>query len=147
MEQLFLARSRHDGVDPTTDTPGYRFRCEGEYWTIEYDGSLCRLRDTRGLRYLARLLAQPGTGIPATDLAAAGTRVRTAEAARTNGDTAAPAPDREHARIAVSRCIQSAMARIAGAHPTLARHLEVTIRRGYVCSYCPDPRVPIRWET
>jgi hypothetical protein len=132
---LFLAPSRHDRVDAAMATPSCRFRCEGEYWTIEYDGSLCRLRDTRGLRYLARLLAEPGTGIAAADLAAAVPR------------TPMSTPDREHARIAVSRCIQSALTRIADAHPTLARHLEVTIRRGYVCTYLPDPRVPIRWET
>ncbi len=125
---------------------GCRFRCEGEYWTIEYDGSLCRLRDTRGLRYLARLLAEPGTSIPAVDLATTVPRgLSREEPGRPDGQLAAP--DREHARLAVSRCIQSALMRIAGAHPTLARHLEVTIRRGYVCTYCPDPRVPIRWET
>jgi hypothetical protein len=133
-------------VDATTATPGCRFLCEGEYWTIEYDGSLCRLRDTRGLRYLARLLAAPGTGIPALDLAAGATSMGPEPGGSGNG-TATPPPDREHARIAVSRCIQSALTRIAGAHPTLARHLEVTIRRGYVCTYSPDPRVPISWQT
>src|SRR5262249_3306052 len=25
------------------------FRCEGEYWTLAYEGSVCRLRDSKGL--------------------------------------------------------------------------------------------------
>jgi tetratricopeptide (TPR) repeat protein len=38
------------------------FRQEGEYWTVVFDGSVVRLRDAKGLRYLARLLAHPGRG-------------------------------------------------------------------------------------
>jgi hypothetical protein len=47
------------------------FRCEGEYWTISYDGAVVRLRDAKGLRHLARLLAHPGREFHAVDLAAA----------------------------------------------------------------------------
>jgi len=32
------------------------FRIEGEYWTNAFDGQICRLRDTKGLRYVAHLL-------------------------------------------------------------------------------------------
>jgi hypothetical protein len=48
------------------------FRREGEYWTVAYDGDNFRLRDSKGLHYLARLLAQPGHDIPALELAQAG---------------------------------------------------------------------------
>jgi hypothetical protein len=47
------------------------FRREGEYWTVAYDGEVVRLRDSKGLRHLARLLAQPGQELLATDLEAA----------------------------------------------------------------------------
>ena len=47
------------------------FRREGEYWTIEYAGTVCRLRDAAGLRYLAFLLGRPGEKVPATDDSAA----------------------------------------------------------------------------
>jgi hypothetical protein len=47
------------------------FRREGEYWTIAYDGSVVRLRDTKGLRYLAQMLAHPGREFHAIDLEAA----------------------------------------------------------------------------
>jgi hypothetical protein len=47
------------------------FRREGEYWTIAYQGSVVRLRDAKGLRHLARLLAQPGREFHVVDLEAA----------------------------------------------------------------------------
>jgi hypothetical protein len=50
------------------------FRREGEYWTVVFDGSVVRLKDTKGLRYLARLLAHPGREFHATELEAAQSR-------------------------------------------------------------------------
>jgi hypothetical protein len=47
------------------------FRREGEYWTVAYQGSVVRLKDAKGLRHLARLLAHPGREFHATDLEAA----------------------------------------------------------------------------
>src|SRR5262245_51244674 len=44
-------------------------RKEGEYWTIEYGGKALRLKDSKGLSYLARLLCSPGTDFHALDLA------------------------------------------------------------------------------
>jgi len=46
------------------------FRQEGEYWTLAYRGKTARLRDTKGLSYIARLLAQPGRDLHVRDLAA-----------------------------------------------------------------------------
>ncbi len=48
-----------------------RFHAEGEYWSITFAGETVRLRDLKGLRYLARLLGQPGREFHALDLAAA----------------------------------------------------------------------------
>jgi hypothetical protein len=50
------------------------FRREGEYWTVRYQGSVVRLRDAKGLRHLARLLADPGREFHAVDLEAAQSR-------------------------------------------------------------------------
>jgi hypothetical protein len=44
-------------------------RREGEYWTIAHDGLLCRLKDARGLHYIAYLVAHPGCELHAVDLA------------------------------------------------------------------------------
>ncbi|HXQ96580.1 MAG TPA: hypothetical protein VN800_06625, partial [Candidatus Acidoferrales bacterium] len=44
------------------------FRREGEYWTVVFSGSGFRLRDAKGMRYLARLLAEPGRELHVLDL-------------------------------------------------------------------------------
>ncbi|HEX5951221.1 MAG TPA: hypothetical protein VFZ96_09470, partial [Actinomycetota bacterium] len=44
------------------------FRREGEYWTVVYDDSVARLRDSKGMRYLSVLLAHPGREFHAVDL-------------------------------------------------------------------------------
>jgi hypothetical protein len=49
------------------------FRREGEFWTIAYGGTLLRLRDIKGLRYIAALLASPGREIHVLELATAST--------------------------------------------------------------------------
>ena len=45
-----------------------KFQREGEYWTVEYEGRVLRLRDSKGIRVLARLLADPGRPFAALDL-------------------------------------------------------------------------------
>jgi tetratricopeptide (TPR) repeat protein len=47
------------------------FRHEGEFWTIAHAGTVIRLRDTRGLRYLACLVTHPDQEIHVSDLIAA----------------------------------------------------------------------------
>jgi tetratricopeptide (TPR) repeat protein len=47
------------------------FRREGEYWSITFEGRTVRLRDGKGVRYLARLLADPGHAVHVLDLVAA----------------------------------------------------------------------------
>lgn len=48
------------------------FRRQGEYWSIRFGNDSFRLKDSKGLRYLARLLAEPGREFLAFDLATAG---------------------------------------------------------------------------
>lgn len=47
------------------------FRREGEYWSILYEGEAFRLKDLKGLRYIARLLAEPSREFHVLDLVAA----------------------------------------------------------------------------
>ena len=169
------------------------FRKEGEYWTIVYDGTVCRLRDTRGLQYLAQLLRQPGRKIPVQALvstppaapltkrpkrcspneAVYRARLRVLREELKDAQASADAmraqvllheialvqrlrrsaavaqrvgPDVERARLTVTKGIKSAMEKIRTAHPALAGHLMVTLRRGYFCSYTPDPQRPMHWE-
>jgi hypothetical protein len=53
----------------------------------------------------------------------------------------------ERARVAVSKGLSAAIDRIARRHPALGEHLRVTVKRGYSCTYAPDPRISIRWES
>jgi tetratricopeptide (TPR) repeat protein len=43
---------------------------EGDYWSISFEGRVLRMKDGRGLRYLAALLERPGKDQWAVDLAA-----------------------------------------------------------------------------
>ena len=47
------------------------FRREGDYWTVTFEGHTVRVRDLKGMRYLARLLADPGREFHVLDLVAA----------------------------------------------------------------------------
>jgi hypothetical protein len=115
-------------------------RREGEYWSLGFAGQTISLRDTRGVCYLVALLRAPGHRLHAVDL-------RAGAGANRDGRRGARAieGEPERARLAVTKGIKSALARVARAHPALGRHLMTTVRCGYFCSYLPDPRHPIRW--
>ncbi len=49
------------------------FRREGDYWSVVFEGRTVRVRDLKGMRYLARLLAHPGRDFHVLDLVAAET--------------------------------------------------------------------------
>jgi tetratricopeptide (TPR) repeat protein len=82
-EELALAATRTGGgseaareVPPApegtpSDSAGI-FHREGEYWTLAYAGKTFRLRDAKGLHYIAHLLAAPGTEVHVGDLVALG---------------------------------------------------------------------------
>jgi hypothetical protein len=56
---------------PTAAAGPPSFRREGDFWAISYGGADVRLRDGKGLRYLAHLLAREGQEVAAVALAAA----------------------------------------------------------------------------
>src|SRR5262249_39267052 len=47
-------------------------RCEGDYWTVAYGDVVARVKDLKGLHYLARLLGSPGEEFHVLDLIGAG---------------------------------------------------------------------------
>src|SRR5262249_40481010 len=65
--QELLRRQRAAGRAGSS-AAAHLFRRDGDYWTIRYEGRVQRLRDTKGLRYLARLLHQPGEAVPVAEL-------------------------------------------------------------------------------
>jgi tetratricopeptide (TPR) repeat protein len=60
------------------------FRREGEYWSVFFDGRGVRIRDAKGMRHLARLLADPGREFHVLDM------VRMEEGLPENVDRADP---------------------------------------------------------
>jgi hypothetical protein len=64
------------------------FRRDGDYWTLAFDGRTLQLRDVKGLRYIAALLARPGREVHAPELLAAA-----------NGGASEAAPPAEGAPI------------------------------------------------
>ena len=73
------------------------FRQQGEYWTVAYEGSVVHVKDAKGLRHLARLLAHPGREFHAVDLEAADSQGKQATPAapqgRADGDALEVRPD------------------------------------------------------
>ena len=63
----------HDALDEQPVASVNVFRREGDYWTVIFDGHTVRVRDLKGMRYLARLLADPGREYHVLDLVAAET--------------------------------------------------------------------------
>jgi hypothetical protein len=56
------------GLGPSSEPSDGRFKLEGEYWTIGYEGHVLRLKDSKGLRILAVLLGKPGQPHASLDL-------------------------------------------------------------------------------
>lgn len=55
-------------VGPDAEPERCIFRCEGEMRTLTFQGTTVRLKDLKGMRYLERLLAEPGREFHVLDL-------------------------------------------------------------------------------
>jgi tetratricopeptide (TPR) repeat protein len=60
-----------DAPDKRAVAGANAFHREGDYWSVTFDGHTVHIRDLKGMRYLARLLADPGREFHVLDLAAA----------------------------------------------------------------------------
>ena len=106
-----------DGTDEPPAPDLSVFRREGDYWSLEFEGRTVRVRDLKGMHYLARLLAHPGREFHALDLVAAesvggsavgeqpyrrtaahGTRRCRRDARRTRQECVPPTPRRDRRR-------------------------------------------------
>ena len=64
---------RPEASDAHPTANGNTFCREDDYWLVVFDGYTVRLRDLKGMHYLARLLADPGREFHVLDLVAAET--------------------------------------------------------------------------
>jgi hypothetical protein len=109
------------------------FRKEGDYWTLAYEGTVLRLRDSKGMSALAFLLARPRERVAAAlVLGADGAEHETAATA-------------EQSRVTVTKRIRAALKKIQEHHPSLGHHLATCIKTGQFCSYTPNPERPFSW--
>ena len=209
---------------PQGEQPATVFRREGDYWTIVFAGRVARLKDAKGLHYIAYLLRHPGREFHVSELIAAigdagpdlstetraepiGRDARASDAIHERGlSDAGPvldakakaeykrriddlrseleeaerfndpgraarareeieaiseqltaavglggrdrvaASDAERARLAVTKRIKAALAKIRDANPVLAQHLGAAITTGYFCSYAPKADTPTSWS-
>jgi hypothetical protein len=116
------------------------FRREGDYWTIEYDRAVVRLRDAKGLRYLEPLLRHPGRSFHVAELIRVAARPDERRPAAEDGT----AETVERARKAVTNRIRQTLARIASVHHALGLHLRNAVHTGTRCTYTPER--PTRWS-
>ncbi len=213
-----LPLRRKDGtVQPAASV----FRQEGDYWTIAYEGSVFRLKDCTGARYLSHLLQHPHKEFHVFDLVDVGGSRASVHASRkqgaavlaetglhaTDGGDAGPlldskaraaykrrladlhseleeaqgfndigrmeklqqevaflsrqlavglglhpqyrraAASADQVRVNVTRAIKRVIKKIATQHRALGLHLANTVSTGRFCSYTPDPRLPISWQS
>src|SRR5829696_6555531 len=71
--ELQAARAILDRIEVAVGTTADAnvFRREGDYWSVVFEGRTVRVRDLKGMRYLAHLLAHPGREFHVLDLVAA----------------------------------------------------------------------------
>ena len=68
--RVLAARGQPRPPGRAQDTGGNVFRRDGDVWTVAFGGRTTALKDAKGLRDLAVLLAAPGREVAAADLAA-----------------------------------------------------------------------------
>src|SRR5262249_3441727 len=55
-----LGAQTGDATADATSPTAALFRHEGDFWTLAYQGAVCRVKDAKGLHYIAYLLRHPG---------------------------------------------------------------------------------------
>jgi tetratricopeptide (TPR) repeat protein len=159
-----------DGVEeeispPSVDADTFTMSQVGDSWSLRYGNVEFHLKDMRGVRLLATLVAEPGREFHVLDLSAGSkaptepidrgdagealdeearhqyqTRVsdlqEELEEAESWNDSARAERAREELEF-VQRRIRDAIRRIESHHPGLAKHLGRSVRTGTYCAYEP----------
>jgi DNA-binding CsgD family transcriptional regulator len=77
VERGFVSQAQARGVESASvrgesqGETGNIFRREGDYWILAYQGTVCRLKDSKGLHYIAFLLHSPGREFHTIDIVTA----------------------------------------------------------------------------
>jgi hypothetical protein len=117
---------------PNSESPTPNiFRRDGDYWTLAYQGHECRLKDAKGLHYIAALVREPKREFHVLDLllltdpppAATAAEEQLSTARRTFGNTDESPQADAHARTAYKSRLQEVQAELdeADRHHDLGR--------------------------
>ncbi len=142
---------RHDSSAASHGAPKFDpiegvFNCEGDYWTISLGGVEMRLRNTKGLVYLAHLVARPRQSIASNELARIGSAATRKNARGAFDGGTGNAISAERTRVMVTKAIKSAIRNIRLLDTPAGHSLATSIRTGYACVYEPDPVHPVSWR-
>src|SRR5262249_16650936 len=89
------------------------FRHEGDFWTLAYQGTVCRVKDAKGLHYIAYLLRHPEHEFHVLDLVATVEGNREAEGARRAGTARVETGDQRAVRGEQGLPVLDATAKVA----------------------------------
>jgi len=104
---------------------------DGRQWRITLGRQGVQIAHSVGMLHLAVLLNNPGRDIPAVEL------VMGTVAFGKSADQSVP-DNQERARLAVTKAIRRAIARVSEADAVIGEHLKRTVHTGVRCSYLPD---------
>ena len=131
-------------------------RHEKGVWSVEFAGSVVRLMDRKGARYLLALLARPGHALHVLDLVGdpdtvgqqrgAGGALAPVAAGAGEGDRRHLVLEIERARQNATKAIRATIERLGDMNAALGAHLRNSVRTGVHCTYLPDPRTPVVWD-
>ena len=74
-EELGMSLASQIRPDAPATVDRARLAREGDYWAVDFGGDSFRVRDSKGMHHLARLLQSPGIELHALDLVLAGGRM------------------------------------------------------------------------
>jgi tetratricopeptide (TPR) repeat protein len=140
----------------TTPAAQARLVLEGEYWVAEPAGHAVRLRDRKGIGYLARLVERPHRDLSALELSGAGEAAPRGDAGELLDDEAKRAYRRrvEDLREEIDEAerwndperAERATAELDFVTAELARHLAASVRTGAYCRYAPEAGEEVTWR-
>ena len=144
-----LARVGAARNDPSPDDAGNVFRRAGDTWTLTFAGRGVTLRDAKGLRDLAVLLAAPGREVAATDLVSGPANVAAPGLAALGADPVLDDRARAAYRTRLAR-LDEELAE-ADTHQDIERSARLAAERDALIDELPTPpgwaAGPGGWET
>jgi len=141
---------------PAARTPGNSFAKTGDLWTVTYDGMTVHLKDSKGVRYIAFLLKNPGKPFLATHLVMhvhgglGEPDERYSEMSidelREEGldSIGISEQDVEHHRSSVAHAIAVVLRKPKEDHTVLYEHLKSSLKLGKYVSY--EPSSSVVWD-